>query len=136
MEARPEGREPSARIATLGGLVAAASTGANALIWFVADRVGRMTIGVDEVVIGSLVGIVGASLVFCALNVWARNPRKIFFRIAIGVLIIYSLGPVSAALAPFMEGAEKFNVCTVLATELMHLVSGLSILWAFTRARP
>ncbi len=129
----PDAKLPLTRIASSAGLVAVASTVANALIWFVGDRLGRMTIGLVEVIIGSLVGIVGAGLVFVALNAWTRHPRRIFFRIAVGVLVLYSLGPVSAALAPYMEGAERFNVSTVLATELMHLVSGLSILAVLTR---
>ncbi len=63
----------------------------------------------------------------------AAGPRRIFVGVSIAVLVLYSLGHISAALAPYKEGAALFNVVTVLATELMHVVSGLLVLATFPR---
>ncbi len=90
-------------------------------------------IGVGEVVTGSVVGVVAAAVVLAAFARWTRRPRRIFVGISIAVLVLYSLGPISATLAPYKEGAALFNVVTVLATELMHLVSGLLVLATFPR---
>ena len=38
-----------------------------------------------------------------------------------------------AAYAPYMEGAAVFNMTTVVATEVMHLVSGACVYLALTR---
>ena len=38
-----------------------------------------------------------------------------------------------AAQAPYMAGVERFNLTTVVATELMHLLSGAWIVGCFTR---
>jgi hypothetical protein len=90
-------------------------------------------IGVGEVVTGSVVGVVAAAVVLAAFARWTRRPRRIFVGTSIAVLVLYSLGPISATLAPYKEGAALFNVVTVLATELMHLVSGLLVLATFPR---
>ena len=80
-----------------------------------------------------MVGVLAAAIVFAALGRWSRRPRKIFMGVSVAVLVLYALGPISAALAPYKEGAPPFNVTTVLATELMHLVSGLLVMATFPR---
>lgn len=129
-------REPAVAVgptAKRAALVAVGSSLANAGVWLVGHAVGRMTIGVGEVVVGSLIGAAGAFAVFAALSRFARRPRRVFLRIAIAILVLYALGPISAFFAPYREGAETFNLVTVVATEAMHLVSGLWVMAAFTR---
>jgi hypothetical protein len=115
------------------GLVSVASAAGNTAVWFIFRLFGPLMIGVGEVVTGSVVGVVAAAVVLAALARWTRRPRRIFVGTSIAVLVLYSLGPVSAALAPYREGAALFNLVTVLATELMHLVSGLLVLATFPR---
>jgi len=116
-------------------IAAVGSASANSGIWLLGNFVGRMTIGVGEVAVGSLIGVVGAALVLVILSRFVRHPKTVFIRVAIAVLVLYALGPISAALAPYREGAEKFNLTTVLATEVMHLVCGLWVIAAFTSPR-
>ena len=115
------------------GLVSVASAAGNAAVWLIFHLFGPLMIGLGEVVTGSAVGVVAAAVVLAALARWTRRPRRIFVGISIAVLVLYSLGPISAALAPYKEGAALFNVVTVLATELMHFVSGLLVLATFPR---
>jgi hypothetical protein len=129
-------REPPVPLGTVAwhaAIVAVVSSVANACVWLVGQSVSRMMIGVSEVVAGSVIGVVGAFVVFAVLAKFAARPRRIFTRIAIAVLVLYALGPISAVIAPYREGAERFNLATVLATEVMHLISGLAVLWVFTR---
>jgi hypothetical protein len=129
-------REPPVHLAAVAwqaALVAVVSSVANACVWLVGNAVSRMVIGVSEVVAGSVIGVAGAFVVFAVLAKRAERPRRIFTRIAIAVLVLYALGPISAVLAPYREGAERFNLATVLATEVMHLISGLAVIWTFTR---
>jgi hypothetical protein len=121
------------RVAGEAALVAVVSSIANALVWLVGQRVSGMKIGVGEVIAGSVIGVVGAFVVFAVLAKRGRRPRRIFLRIAIAVLVLYALGPISAVIAPYREGAERFDLATVVATELMHLISGLAVIWVFTR---
>ena len=113
--------------------VALVSAVANAAVWFGFRIFGPLLIGVVDVVVGSVVGVLAATIVFAMLGRWTRRPRQIFVGVSVAVLVLYALGPVSAALAPYKEGAPLFNVTTVLATELMHLVSGLLVLATFPK---
>jgi hypothetical protein len=129
-------REPPIPLGTLAwqaALVAVVSCVANACVWMIGQSAGGMKIGVGEVVAGSVIGVVGAFVVFAVLAKFAARPRRIFTRIAIAVLVLYALGPISAVIAPYREGAARFNLATVLATEVMHVISGLAVIWLFTR---
>lgn len=120
-------------LAKTAGAVALVSAGANAAVWLGFGFFGSLAIGVTEVLVASVVGVIAAAVVLAMLVRWTRQPRRIFIGIAIGVLVIYTLGPISAALAPYREGAQLFDVRTVIATELMHVVSGLLVIATFPR---
>jgi hypothetical protein len=108
----------------------------NAVVWLLADLFGRVTIGLAEVLVFSLLAV-GAGLVLRALvTLRARQPARTFLRVCAGVVLVYALGPPLAAVAPYMKGAEPFTVTTVLATELMHLVSGASVTFALLPGGP
>lgn len=103
------------------------------LVWLLGTLLGRMTIGVTEVILFSLIGAVGGAALYALLGKLTRRPLRPFFIISIMVLVVYALGPITAAQAPYMEGAELFTPTTVIATEVMHLVSGGWIIGLFTR---
>jgi predicted membrane protein len=121
-------------LAARAPLVAVVTALGNAAVWWVFGLAGRMVIGLGEVVTASVVGVVLGAAALAVLSKLARRPRRAFLVAGVAVLVLYALGPVSAVFAPYREGAETFNLATVLATEVMHLVSGLSILAVFTRS--
>jgi hypothetical protein len=113
-------------------LAAAASTLGNVARWAVGHSVGRMTLGVTEVVLGSVIGAVaGGAFALCGR--WAKRPVRMFRLLALAVVVLYAAGPVSAAYAPYMEGAELFNMDTLIVTELMHLVSAGCVVFLLTQ---
>jgi hypothetical protein len=131
--AMPSERVSFAALATRAPLVALGSSLGNAAVWGIGDAVSRMKLGLGEVVTGSVIGVVLGVAALALLGKVTRRPRRAFLIAGGIVLALYALGPVSAAFAPYREGAETFNLATVLATEIMHLVSGLPILVVFTR---
>jgi hypothetical protein len=112
----------------LSGVALAGSTLGNALLWWAGSRLGRMSVGLSEVLLFSALGVAAGVALRLAVVRWARRPARVFVRVCVGVLLVYALGPVSAALAPYMDGAETFTTVTVIATESMHLVSVGAIL--------
>jgi hypothetical protein len=115
-------------------LALVASTLGNALLWKAGSVLGRMSIGIGEVLLFSALAVCAGMALRIAVDRWAKRPATMFVRVCVGVLVVYALGPLSAAYAPYMEGAETFTVVTVVATELMHLVSGGAVVLALTPA--
>jgi hypothetical protein len=112
------------------------STAGNAVIWCVGGVVGRLTIGLGDVILFSVLGV-AAGLALRAVTIrFATRPARSFLWTCAGFVALYALGPLAAAIAPYREGAETFTVTTVLATEVMHLVSGLSIALALVPGGP
>lgn len=130
---RPSPTVTPGRIPTATLVAALGSAATNVAIWFAGEALDRMTIGWEEVVIFSALGAAAGGAVFAALGRFAQRPVRRFAAVTIAVLLVYALGPVSALYAPYMEGAELFNVTTLLATEVMHLVSGAWVYLSLTR---
>lgn len=105
----------------------------NVAIWAAGERVDRMTLGLGDVVAGSLVGAVAGGIAFALCGRFARRPVRMFGFLAVTVVVLYAAGPLIAAREPWMEGAELFNLTTVLATQIMHLVSAAAVWWSMTR---
>jgi hypothetical protein len=82
-----------------------------------------MTISLSEVVIFSVLGVALATASFAMLLHKSRRPIRHFGWLCITVLAVYAFGPPSAMMAPYMEGAARFNWTTLVATEVMHLFS-------------
>lgn len=122
-----------AQIPTMVAAAAAASTALNLLVWFLGTRLDEMVIGWREVALFSVIGAVAGGVVYAALGRWAARPLRSFAILTVVVLVVYALGPLSAAYAPYMEGATTFNTTTVVATEVMHVVSGFCVYFALTR---
>jgi hypothetical protein len=118
------------RLAPRAALALVASTLGNALLWGAGSVLGRMSVGIGEVVLFSALAVCAGAVLRVGVDRWAKQPATTFVRVCVGVLVVYALGPLSAAYAPYMEGAETFTVATVVATELMHLVSGAAVVLA------
>ncbi len=115
--------------------VAAALAGAagNSLLWAVGDAVDRMTLGLGEVLMASTIGAVAGGVALALCGRWAKRPVRLFLIVSAVVVVLYAGGPVSAVYAPYMEGAELFNVTTLVATEAMHLVSAAATILILLR---
>jgi len=115
-------------------LVAAlVSTAGNAAVWLLGMWLDRMTLGLGEVVAGSLIGALAGGIAFALCGRFARNPIRVFAGLCVAVVLLYAAGPFIAAREPYMEGAELFNAATVVATQVMHLVSAAAVWFAMTR---
>jgi len=120
----------AAALAGLGSILT------NTLIYLLGTALGHMTITLADVLIFSLIGVVGGAGLFVLLRRVSRHPNRLMLIIGVAVLVLYAAGPIAAAQAPYMEGAERFTLTTVIATELMHLSSGAWVLGLFTRWIP
>ena len=135
-----EDRVILSRIPAATAVAAVGSSLCNVGVYYASLRYGRMTIGVTETVIAS---IIGARLtdtlrqpVYALLGRFTRHAVRWFAVVATIVIGAYGLGPIAAAYEPYMEGAELFTLTTVVSTEIMHIVSGTWILTALlTMAR-
>jgi len=121
------------RIPQAAAFAAIGSAISNVLVWLLGSLFGQMTISVPEVVIFSIIGVIGGAGVYAILGKWTRQPLRIFIIISVVVLVLYAFGPIAAAQEPYMQGVERFTTTTVIATELMHLISGAWIIGMFTR---
>jgi uncharacterized membrane protein YeaQ/YmgE (transglycosylase-associated protein family) len=131
-----EDRVILSRIPAATAVAAVGSSLCNVGVYYASLRYGRMTIGVTETVIASIVGAVLAGVVYALLGRFTRHAVRWFAVVATIAIGAYGLGPIAAAYEPYMEGAELFTLTTVVSTEIMHIVSGAWILTALlTMAR-
>jgi hypothetical protein len=114
-------------------LAALVSAVLNLGVWRAGEAFARMTIGWREVVLMSVLGAAAGGVSLLLLGRYSSHPRRHFARLTIAVLVLYALGPISAMYAPYREGAERFNVATVIATEIMHLASGGAVYFLLAR---
>jgi uncharacterized membrane protein YjjP (DUF1212 family) len=102
-------------------------------VYYAALRYGRLTIGLAETIIASVSGALLAGIVYWLLARFTQHAVRWFTVITSITIGVYGLGPVMAAYEPYMEGAELFTLTTIVATEIMHIVSGAWVLWALLR---
>jgi membrane-associated PAP2 superfamily phosphatase len=104
----------------------------NVVIWFVATLIGTVTVPVTAVIVSSIIGVAVGGVVYALIGRFIKRPITVFTIIAIAFLVISLLSPVSAMQSP-PPGMEKFNVPTVIATLLMHVVTGALAIWSYTK---
>jgi hypothetical protein len=121
------------RIPAAVALAALGSAVCNLGLWWLGQQVDRMTISAFDVALFSVLGAVAGGMVFALLGLKSRYPVRWFLRISVAVVVLYLGGPIIAAYEPYMEGAALFNVTTIVATELMHLVSAAWVVLLLTR---
>jgi uncharacterized membrane protein YeaQ/YmgE (transglycosylase-associated protein family) len=125
-----EDRVVLSRIPVATAVAAIGSALCNVGVYHASLRYGRMTIGVTETVVASLIGAVVAGVVYALLGRFVRHAVRWFTVVATIAIGTYGLGPIAAAYEPYKEGAELFTLTTVVSTEIMHIVSGAWILTA------
>ena len=115
-------------IALVGGLGALV----NSLIFVVGQNVGGMRIPYPMVPINSLGGAGFGGLIYLALLRYTKQPRGIFVGLSAVFLVLFGLLPFRLMSNP-PPGAEPFNMTTVVALEVMHLVSGALAILLYIR---
>ena len=126
-------RPTLARIARATLIAAAGGIIGNALLWLMVSPLGRLQVGLGEVIAFSFLGGLAGGVLYGILSRLLNQPNRPFIVICIVVLVLYAFGPIWAAQTPYREGAEPFNLLTVLVTEVMHLISGGFVIGIFTR---
>lgn len=132
-----EGRVAWGWLVPAGLLAAVTAAVANALVYFAASGLGfisqgfliRMTSGempltVGLVAISSVVGAVGAGVVFAVIGLFARRPVRLFRTVAAVALVLSFAMPLTIPSAP---------AATVLSLEAMHVVAWAVIVGLLTR---
>ncbi len=104
----------------------------NTIIWVIANLVSPLTIPIFPVPIASTVGAVFGGLFYLLVSRFSKNPNPIFIVVASIVLILTAFSPISAMTNP-PPGSDPFNLATVIATELMHVVSGGLCIYFYTK---
>ncbi len=120
-------------VALLAALVAALG---NILVYFVASALGfiprdfllRMTSGempftVSLVAITSVIGAVGAAIVFAVIGLFARRPLRLFRIVAVVALVLSFAMPLTIPDAP---------LAMILSLEVMHVVAWAVIVGLLT----
>jgi hypothetical protein len=129
-------RTPDARRVLGVGLRAAVVAAAvNTVIWFVGNIVDAMKVPAPAPAIFSVLGVLVGGVIFLALSRVTSKARTIFLIVSVVFLVAYAAAPIQAMQAPPMPGGESFNMATMIATQLMHLVAGAAAIWAYTRLR-
>lgn len=121
------------RLLWAGPLAALAAAVANAVVYFVAYGLGAMPqdfviegsgpITLAPVVVSSLIGAVGAVLVFVIVALLAQRPIRTFRIVAAVVLVLSFATPLTIPGAP---------LSMVLALEFMHVVAAVVIVGILT----
>jgi uncharacterized membrane protein YjjP (DUF1212 family) len=122
-----------ANIPRATAVAAAGSTLCNVGVHLAAQRLGTMMIGLTDTIVFSVIGAVAAAVVYALLGRFTQHAVRWFAVAATIAIGAYGVGPIAAAYTPYREGAPLFNMTTVMATEIMHIVSGTWILWALLR---
>ncbi len=117
-------------------LAAIAAAVANSLIYFAASALGfilesvliptaggESPLTVGMVVITSVIGAVGAVIVFAVIGLFARRPVKLFRIVSIVVLVLSFATPLTIPSAP---------VSMVLSMEVMHVAAWAAIVGLLT----
>lgn len=114
------------------GVIAAAI---NTVVWFAANMVDAMKVPAPAPAIFSLLGVMVGGLIFLALSRFTPKARTIFLIVSIVFLALYAIAPIQAMQAAPMPGGESFNLATMIATQVMHLVAGAAAIWAYVVRR-
>lgn len=119
-------------------LAAVAAAVANALVYFAASALGfipqtvliptaggESPLTVGMVVTMSVIGAVGAAIVFAAVGLFARRPVRLFHIVAVVVLALSFATPLTIPGAP---------LSMILSMDVMHVVAWASIVGLLTTA--
>ncbi|MBU6361205.1 MAG: hypothetical protein KGS46_14415 [Chloroflexi bacterium] len=115
----------------VAGVIAAI---ANLGVWVIGQIAGGMVVPFIAVPIASLVGVlIGGVLYFILSRLFGARTNFVFTIISVIFLVANFFGPISAMSSEAMPGMGLFNLPTVIATEIMHLVAGGLAITRYTK---
>ncbi len=120
------------QIPAAGALAGVLAAVVNSVIWFVAGLAGTVTVPLVPVLVSSIVGMAVSVVVYALIGRFTKRPITIFTIVAIVFLVFSFVLPVNA-MQSAPPGMEKFNLTTVIAAELMHVVTGVLAIWSYTK---
>ena len=113
-----------------GGMAIVVAAVANALLYFIGAALGWMPdtvltpmgqpVTVVQVIASTVIALVVATIVYSILNRFTRNPNRWFTIIAVIVLVVSAVSPLSLPGAPTMM---------IVLLEVMHLVGGIAAIY-------
>mgnify|MGYP000986081580 CR=1 FL=1 len=113
-----------------GGMAIVVATVANALLYFIGAALGWMPdtvltpmgqpITVVPVIASTVIALVVATIVYSLLNRFTANPNRWFTIVAVIVLVVSAVSPLSLPGAPTMM---------IVLLEVMHLVGGIAAIY-------
>lgn len=113
------------------GVIAAAI---NTAIWIIGQVTSGMVVPIVFVIAISIIGVLIGGLIYFGLSRFLGTRTNLVFSvISIVFLIAYAFMPISAMNSEPMPGMGVFNVATVIATELMHIVAGYLAITRYTK---
>ena len=119
-----------ARAGLTAGLIAAVI---NTLVWFIGNAIDTLSIPLPMTPISSLIGVAAGGVLYAILSRFTSHANTIFIVIAVIFLILQIFPPIGAMSTPVMPGFPLFNLATVVAAEIMHLVAGVLAIVFYTR---
>ncbi len=127
--------KPSFSTVLKTGLIAGATAAvANAVIWVVGQVIGGMTLPIVLPIAISLIGVLIGGLIYFGLSRFlGARANLVFTIISVLFLIVYAFAPISALSSEPAPGMGVFNMTTLIATEIMHLVAGGLAITRYTK---
>lgn len=135
-------RLPLTRVAQAGLLAIVAAVVVNVVIWWIgsmlvqppADFMPLASPG--PTIMFTTVFLVGATLVYAAINARSSNPPRLFLIVSVIALVLGLIPDIMLLVAPASMPMGTPTVPAVLVLILMHLAAFAITLWAFLRWAP
>jgi Family of unknown function (DUF6069) len=128
---------PSVSLASLAraaGLAALTGVVGNALVWLIGEAVDTMVFPLPIVIFVSVIGALVGGAIYYVMTRFLRNPNRIFTIVSVVFLVLYAYAPINAMSNPPASGFPPFNLATMLAAQIMHVISGVAAIYFYTRA--
>jgi Family of unknown function (DUF6069) len=129
--------KPSVSLASLAraaGLAALAGVIGNVLVWLIGEAIDTMIFPLPIVIFISIIGALVGGVVYYVISRFARNPNRIFTIVSIVFLVLYAYAPINAMSNPPSPDFPVFNLATMIAAQIMHIISGVAAIYFYTRA--
>jgi cytochrome bd-type quinol oxidase subunit 2 len=103
----------------------------NGIVWLIGSAVDSMAFPLPIVIFVSILGVLIGAALFAILAKFTKRPFTIFTIVSIVFLVLYAFMPINMLNAG--NGPIQFNLATVIAAEVMHIISGVAAIWAFNK---
>jgi hypothetical protein len=127
-------RIASGRVWQVGALAIGASVAANLLLRSIAVGLlgigeGFPPLGWGPPIVFTIIGVLGAVIVFAIIARFARRPTRLFRIVGLVVLALSLLPDIGLLSSGAMPGTSLAAVITLM---LMHLAAGATTIWLLT----